>query len=509
MGRREPLVSTDYDVVVVGAGLGGLSAAALLARAEKRVLVVERSNAAGGFAHAFRRGAYTFDPAIHATGELEFITNMLAYLGVEDRVDFLPVDALFGVIFPDLRLTMPFGVEQVIEEITAHFPAEASGIRDFFALREQIFHEASQLPHAVGVKDLDAAAARFPTFFRYRGLTLQEAAALHLHDPRLRALVAAVWPYVGSPPSRCGFLFYTQLLGSLISGTGYSRGSFQSLVDALVAAIEAGGGAVQLEREVTEIRVEDGAVRGIAIEGDEVPARVVVSNADATRTLSTLVGEDHLPRPYLRKLSRLQPGLSGFSIYVATTLDLHALGATHETFVYRHWDHDETYADIVAGRPGGMWMSVPSLVDSSLAPKGEHTVVLTSLARHDAHDWIAESDRFAELLVDELDGIFPGFRDNSTVLASASPSTFERAAAVRDGAIYGWEMTPQQTASGRLTHETPVAGLYLSGAWTQQGHSCLRTLVSGEQVARRVLEATDGKDSIPSFRPSHLPSLAT
>lgn len=503
------MTSGTHDAVVVGSGLGGLSAAALLARAGKRVLVVERNDAAGGFAHAFQRDGCTFDPAIHATGEIEFITNMLDHLGVVDRVTFLPVDALFGVVFPDFRLTLPFGIERVVETLAEEFPDEAAGIGELFMLREQIFHEASQLPHAVDIKDLDAAAARFPTFFRYRSLTLEQAVALQLRDPRLRAIVASIWPYVGSPPSRCGFLFSTQLLGSLISGTAYAQGSFQSLVDALVAAIEDSGGTIALDAEATGIRVHDGAVRAVAVGGDEIPARVVVSNADATATLSRLVGDANLPRSYVRKLNRLKPGLSAFSVYTSTSLDLDALGATHETFVFRHWDHDETYGDILDGRPGGMWMSIPSLVDPSVAPAGRHTVILTSLARHDAHDWATESDRFADLLVDELENIYPGFRAASTVHAVASPPTFARATDVRDGAIYGWEMTPQQTASGRLTHETPIGGLYLSGAWTQQGHSCLRTLVSGEQVARRALAELDGGDSIPSFRPAHLPALAT
>jgi len=86
---------------------------------------------------------------------------------------------------------------------------------------------------------------------------------------------------------------------------------------------------VEVGREVTDIRVENGAVSGIGIDGEAVSAPVVVSNADATRTLLTLVGEENLPTSYVRKLTRLQPGLSAFSVYAATTLDLRALGATH------------------------------------------------------------------------------------------------------------------------------------------------------------------------------------
>lgn len=502
-------MAVDYDVAVVGAGLGGLSAAALLARAGRRVIVVERNKAPGGYAQAFRRGPYTFDPAIHATGEVEFLSNLLRFAGVEDRVEFLPVDTLFGMVYPDLRMTLPFGLEPVTEALASRFPDEKAGIRRLLALRDQIFLEASQLPHQLGLRDLDAAAERFPTFFRYRSATVQEAVAEHLVDPRLQSLIASMWPYLGTPPSRASFLFFSQILGTLIEGTYYVRGSFQTLVDAFVAAIEAQGGEVILDCEVTGIAVEDGAVRGLELaDGHSVSASTVVSNADATHTLKKLVGEDHLPKPYVSKLDRLMPALSAFSIYTATTMDLAALGAAHETFVFRHWDHDESYGDIMAGRPGGMWISAPSMVDPSLAPPGEHTVVLTTLARFDAADWHAEADRFADLLLDELDWVFPGFRATMTLLVPATPRTFQRYAGTRDGAVYGWEATPRQIANGRLPHETPVPGLFLSGAWTQQAHGCLRVIVSGEQVARLVLRTLEGADRLPSFRPAHLPPLS-
>jgi len=499
---------SSYDVVVVGSGLGGISCAALLARAGQRVIVVERAENAGGYAHAFRRGPYTFDPAVHAMVEGEYVGNILDYLDESERVDLIPVDTFYDAVYPDHRFRMPFGVEEATAALAELFPAERDGIQAFFGLRDQIFTEASQLPHHVGVGGLDDAATRFPTFFAYRKATVNDALDAHLRDPVLRSFATSVWPYSASPPSRCGFLWFSQMLGTFLRGTYYARGSFQSLVDGFVRALEASGGALLLASEAVDILLEDGAVAGVELDGGEVVrAPVVVSNADATRTLNELVGRDNLPRAYLGKLDRLKPSLSAFSIYTAAKIDLGPHGLGHETFLYRHRDHDETWRDIEAGRPGGVWISTPSLLDTSLPPPGEHTVIVTSLARYDALDWQAERERFGELLLDELERVVPGYRDALTFFDTATPQALAGFSGARDGAAYGWEATPQQTASGRLPHETPVTGLYLSGAWTQQAHGSFRTIVSGEQVARLVLEHL-GSGELPSFRPAHLPPVA-
>ena len=248
----------EYDVIVVGSGLGGVSTAALLAKHGRRVLLLERGEGAGGYAHAFSRGPYTFDPAIHVIPELELIDGLLRHLEVRDAITLLPVDSLYHAIFPDLKLHVPFGLEPFIATHLRHFPGEEQGIRRFFNLRTQIFDEVSRLPMQLGVGEIDQAAGQFPTLFKYRTATLQAVVEEHLADPRLRAACTAFWSYLGLPPSRLSFLHFSQLLGVFLDGGFYCQGSFQKLVDAFVTALERNGGELALKCHVDRILVQDG-----------------------------------------------------------------------------------------------------------------------------------------------------------------------------------------------------------------------------------------------------------
>src|SRR6266567_1279686 len=156
----------SYDVVVIGSGLGGVSAAALLAKHGQKVLLAERGDAPGGYAHAFKREKdgrkYLFDAAIHVIPEGEFTEGLLDYLGVKDRATLVECDSLYGLVFPDFRLNVPMGREEFVATHIERFPHEAQAIRDFFGMLTKIFYEASALPFQISMTDMGRAEAEFP-----------------------------------------------------------------------------------------------------------------------------------------------------------------------------------------------------------------------------------------------------------------------------------------------------------------------------------------------------------
>jgi phytoene desaturase len=500
-------VSDSYDAAIVGAGLGGLSAGACLAKAGHKVLVVERQDGPGGNAHAFRRGPYTFDPAIHVIAQgfnIEFLGFFLQALGIRDRVDLLPAEDNFAIEIEGSRYRFPVGLEPVIEYLRGQFPEEADGITAFVNTCAEATRESQAPPPRVAISDLAQLMEALPTLFKYRTRTLQDALDEFLVDPKTKAVCGAQWPYLGLPPSRISFMAYAGAwMATLDPGPLYVRGSFQALADALTEAIEENGGEVLFDTTVTGISVDGERVTGLRLGDREVRAPIVVSNADAKQTFEKLVGEEHLPARFTKRLSRMKPSLSAFLLYSAAKIDPADHDLSHETFVYRHWDHEDTYKDVLGGKLGGMWFSLPTLHDPSLAPEGEHLILFTSMMPYDIGEpWDQAKPRYTELMVDEVERVIPGYRDAITFMDSATPKTFESYTLAHEGAAYGWENTPNQTVPKRLDYRTPIEGLFLAGHWTHPGTGSVRCLLSGAQTAAAILDRHDPVELLGSLAAS-------
>ncbi len=478
--------------MVIGGGIGGLSAAACLAKAGRTVLVVEQGTGVGGYAHAFKRGPYTFDPAmsVFPQGHDHALpAALLSWLGVRDRCRFVPLESNYQAVLPGFDLRTPFGLEEFVEVHCARFPKHAQRLREFFRLCVRLHKEAHELPPQLGLAGLDDAARRFPVLFKYLKATTGQVLDEYFDDPLVKSVASVSWPYLGSPPSRLDFVTFSTVLSVYLEGCFYPDGGFQSLADALCAGLELAGGEVVLGRSVTRVLVERGRAAGVELDdGEQVRAGQVVSNADATTTFTEMVGDEHLPPGFMKRLHRMKPSLSAVIVFVATSLDLRAMDAVHEVFRAPHVDHDESYRDLLAGRPGGMFGTVPTLASPSLAPEGEHLLVVHSLAPYDiGRPWKGETERYTDQVLDAFEPVFPGLRDSITYLETATPRALERHTRNRHGAAYGWENLPTQTGGKRSPHVTPLDGLLLSGHWTQPGTGSLRALISGMHTAQLAL----------------------
>lgn len=262
----------DYDAIVIGAGLGGLSAGACLARGGKRVLLVERQAGVGGNAHAFTRGPYTFDPAIHVTAHgynIEFFDFYFDALGVRDKIELIPAQTLMSVDICGDSFRFPIGTQPLVDALEDYFPGSGAG--EFIRVAAAATTESQQPPPRVALRDLEEAMKALPTLFKYRTATVQDVLDEHVSDERAAAVCAGQWPYMGLPPSRLSFMAYAgALMASCDPGPQYVRGSFQRLADTIAGAITDSGGEILTETEVTRILVEDGKVVGVELGGEQV-----------------------------------------------------------------------------------------------------------------------------------------------------------------------------------------------------------------------------------------------
>ncbi len=495
-----------YDAVVVGAGIGGLTTAALLARSGKKVAVVDDHERPGGHAHAIRDRGYTIDSALHLItqcGRTPFLGTgvvdaVLRHLGVRDRCELIPVsDPFYTACMPDgFRIAVPTGLEAYLAAHAEHFPDEVDALRKLMDTSIQIARERSEFPEQPRLTDLVLSRWRTPTLFRYRNATMQQVMDRELRDPHLKAVYAALAYWIGSPPWRASFVAWADMIAHyIVDGAYYCRGSFQALADAVTEALQRAGGVLVSGMCVDKIVAKDRRVQGIVLaNGEQLTAPVVVSDVDARTTFERLVTQAEVPARLMRKLRRLEPTISAVAAYIATDLDVRSLGLGHVTTYSTTWDTRALYGFAQAGQVPALSLAIPTVTDPSLAPPGQHVMAIMALTSPSKPQAPEQADR----VLDRAAELLPGLREHITAFIGPGPE--QRAPLHAFGPIYGPAMTPSQVGAHRTAHETPIAGLFLVGQSTRPGAGVPAVIESGLQVARLLL----GSSAVAALAPHRL-----
>lgn len=491
------VISKEWDVIVIGSGIGGLVTATELAAKGAKVLVLERYLIPGGSAGAFHRQGYCFDVGasmIFGFGD-RGTTNLLtrALDRVNQHLKTIPDPVQIHYHLPEnLEIKVHRDYEKYLQELIQRFPHEARGLRRFYDRFWQVFNGLN------GMELLSLEEPRYllRTFLRHPDICFRllkflpqnvgRTARHYLSNPTLLKFIDlecycwSVVPADLTPMMNAGMVFCDRHYG----GVNYPRGGVGQIAQKLVAGLQGAGSAIQYRARVTRILLEEGKAVGVQLAtGETYRAKRIVSNATRWNTFGELLKD--IPASERRWRQRYQESPSFLSVHLgvkaeAIPPDLHC----HHVLL-------SDWAQMT--EPGGtVFVSIPTVLDPGLAPPRHHIIhTFTPSWMEDwqdlpAPDYRARKAEAAAQLIRRLEQIIPDLKDHIQLQEVGTPKTHRRFLGRQDGTYGPIPRRPLRGLLGMPFNRTAVPGLYCVGDSTFPGQGLNAVAFSGFACAHRV-----------------------
>ncbi|MGQ4650651.1 carotenoid isomerase [Lyngbya aestuarii] len=496
--RSIPEAST-FDVIVIGSGIGGLVTATQLAAKGAKVLVLERYLIPGGSAGYFEREGYRFDVGASmifgfgTQGTTNLLTKALDAVNVS--LETIPDPVQIHYHLPaGLELKVHKDYEKFLQELTAHFPQQKQGIRQFYDECWQVFNclNAMELLSLEELRYLTRVFFQHPLaclgLVKYLPQNAGDLARKYISDPQLLKFIDmecycwSVVPADRTPMINAGMVFSDRHYG----GINYPKGGVGQIAQKLVEGLEKTGSSIQYKARVTKIVLEKGKAVGVKLAtGEEYRAKRVISNATRWDTFEKLLPVTEMPVTEKKWRDRYQKSPSFLSLHLGVKAEVLPPGTECHHILLENWENMEQ-------EQGTIFVSIPTLLDPELAPPGYHIIHsftpswMSEWQGLSASEYEQKKEEAAGQVIERLEAIFPGLDAGLDYMEVGTARSHQRFLG-REQGTYG--PIPSRKLMGLLGmpfNRTAVPGLYCVGDSTFPGQGLNAVAFSGFACAHRV-----------------------
>jgi all-trans-retinol 13,14-reductase len=475
----------NYDVIIIGAGLGGLTAGAKLAKERKKVLLIEQHSVPGGCATTFKRGAFTMEVGLHemdGPSARDMKTRIFNELEVFRNVTFIKVPEFYHFTNDRISITIPHDIEEAKKILFNAFPDEVAGIDAFFL-------------------QIAGPGKKSPENNILNNKSLGEFLDMIIHNEELKLVLLGNLGYFHDDPYTISLGYYSAAQGSYFTGgASYIKGGSQKLSDHLSGYIQSHGGTVVMDHIVTGLVTDNHKLtgvtykskRGASAEQINAFADMIIANAAMPNIAEMLPGEYGVKLK--SEIKKQKEGASLLTIYFGFKSSLRKIGHKHySVFVFDK--SIKTQADIIKNNRGSFDNRSFTFidygqVDSGLAPEGKSVGAICCIDY--LSDWESLSDKeyrskkeeVVKIFIERLEKLIPGVSEETEYYEVATAATIKRYTYNPGGAVYGFAQTPGKPA---IDTSSLFDNLHFASAWGKTGGGFSGAIYSGFLCAYDIL----------------------
>lgn len=484
------LTKTNYDSIIIGSGVGGLTTAICLAKSGKKVLVLEKHYVIGGFSHTFKRKKFEWDVGVHYLGQVNNPTSLMSkafnYL-TNGKLQWDDVGEIYDqtIIEGDIY-NFKKGLQNQIDQMIAYFPDDEKAIRKYYELINKVsgyaslFFSEKSMPN--WLSKLFGHQLR-KKFLKYSKQTTYDVLSSLTTNQKLISVLCAQCGNYGLAPKKSSFGIHAIVITHYIEGAAYPVGGAASIHKKMQDVIEKHGGTIAIKAEVKNIIIKDNKAIGVLMQnGDCIYAKNIVSNAGAHNTFNKLILPEFQKTENTIALNKINPSVSHVCIYVG----LNASDETLKLPKYNIWLYDNYNIDAASvhhletknSASSVFYISFPSAKDSEWQKKHPGTATIQILGSY-PFNWMKEWEHLQwqkrgadyETVKEELKNVFleklyktiPQIKGHVEACELSTPLSTKHFSNYDKGEIYGLEHTPERFELKQLRPKTNYKNLYLTG----------------------------------------------